>query len=240
VIVRSHVALVVDLDQHIAVAVLQHPADGLIHTAQDRLLVLESLVLAEVKQAQDDHHAELVGAVENLLQPAHVFRPEVAFGREGGVVPGLLLGVAFGAAALEVHRKGQQPVAPPLGHGCDELSRVAIGVPPARVRVGPSRPGLGIQVVKDALHQAGIEQQAFDPVALPRSPLIRRPAVDVERIGTNGDLGPSARLRGAGCEAENRPRSNAYGSEDNEVHATTSLHWGSAAARIRRGRLRVR
>ena len=76
----------------------------------------------------------------------HVVGPQRAVLGERRVVPGLVLRVALGAAALEIERDRKQPVPPPFGHRGDELARVALRVPRLRVRIGPSRrasPGSG-------------------------------------------------------------------------------------------------
>jgi hypothetical protein len=46
-------------------------------------------------------HAELVGALDDPAHPGRVVGPKPPVGLEGGVVPGLLAGVALRAAALE-------------------------------------------------------------------------------------------------------------------------------------------
>ena len=64
-------------------------------------LVAQALVLAEIETAQDHDHPELVGPLDDAAHPGGVVGPQTPVGLEGGVVPGLLAGVALRTAALE-------------------------------------------------------------------------------------------------------------------------------------------
>src|SRR5262249_13807006 len=102
---------------------------------------------------------------------------------------GLVLAVALWVAPLQVQREGEQAVLAPAGHGRQEFARVALGVPFFGVRVGPQAPRFRVEVVEDALHQPGVEEQALDPLAVPIAALVRGPAVDSEGVLDNRDLG---------------------------------------------------
>ena len=73
---RGDVALVVDFDQYVSIAVAHHPVDGVVDGFLHGFLVLHTLVLSEVENAEDDDHAEIVRLVEDALQAAHVFAAE--------------------------------------------------------------------------------------------------------------------------------------------------------------------
>ena len=105
VLVARHVALVVDLDHHVAPALLQHPAAGLLHRAAHRSLVAQPLVLAEVEDAQHHHHAELVGAPQDPAQSREMaagLRRQGAAGGERRIVPRLRVGARQSAPHLGV------------------------------------------------------------------------------------------------------------------------------------------
>jgi hypothetical protein len=104
-------------------------------------------------------------------------------------VPGLLLGIALRAAALEIDRKADYAVRQPSGHGSDKLVGIALGVPYARVGVGPALNGLWVAVVEDTLDHARVGEQAFDFVAVPVAALVGRVVVDMEGVGVDGDGG---------------------------------------------------
>ena len=74
----------------------------------------------------------------------------------------------------------EQPVPAPFRHGRQEFTGVAFGIPPAGVGVGPLLNRRWIQVVENALHHAGIQQQSLNPMSVPGAPSIRRLAVEVE------------------------------------------------------------
>ena len=82
----------------------------------------------------------------------------------------------------------QQPVTSPLGHGGDELARVAVGVPLAGVGIVPLRARLVVQVVEDPLHHPRVEQEPLDLLAVPGAALVRRLAVDMEGVADDGDV----------------------------------------------------
>ena len=191
-LVARHVALVVDLDDRVAVAAVEQPGHRVLDTAPDRRLVVQPLVLPEVEQADDRDHAELVHPVEDRLEPGHVGWPQVAVGGEGGVDPGLQPAVALRRPALQVQRQRQQPVPPVLGQHLDELARVALRLPGAGVRVSPAIARVRVEVIERRLDHARVEQQPLDPVAVPVPPPVGRLAVDPEVLAPNLD----ARLPG--------------------------------------------
>ena len=100
--------------------------------------------------------------------------------------------------------KHEQAVPAPLGHGGEELARVALRVPAAGVGVGPAADRLGVQVVEDALHQPGVEQQALDPLAVPGPACVGRLAVDKEGFAVDGDLGRPVSVGSGGGQATGR------------------------------------
>ena len=119
VLVARHVALVVDLDHHVAPALLQQPAAGLLHRAAHRGLVAQPLVLAEVEDAQHHHHAELVGAPQDPAQSPEMaagLLRQCAVGRERRIVPRLGVGARQSAPHLGVGvcnlPLGEQPPEP--------------------------------------------------------------------------------------------------------------------------------
>jgi hypothetical protein len=79
-VIVTHVALVVDLDQHVAISFCQNPVDGVVHAADHGRLVLQAFVLAKVVDPQDDRHSQRVRRVEYLFEPMHVVRPQAAVG----------------------------------------------------------------------------------------------------------------------------------------------------------------
>src|SRR5580704_6358594 len=85
------VAFVGYLDQDVPIALAAEPLDCAVNAGLDSLVVFQSLILPGVEQADDRHHAELVGAVQNALEPPHVVGPQRAVCSEGAVVPRLPL-----------------------------------------------------------------------------------------------------------------------------------------------------
>ena len=51
--------------------------------ADDGGFVRQPLVLAEIEAAENDHHAQLVGPVENAFEPAQAIRAQRAVGVDG-------------------------------------------------------------------------------------------------------------------------------------------------------------
>ena len=78
VVIRLHVALVVDLHQHVAVVALEQPVGGVGHGAAHRGLVLHLLVLPEVEVADDRHHSQRIGLVEDAGEAIHIRRPQIS------------------------------------------------------------------------------------------------------------------------------------------------------------------
>src|SRR5207244_8079575 len=65
------------------------------------------------------------------------------------------------------------------------------GVPAAGVGVSPAGTSSGVEVVEDALHHAGIEQQALDLMALPGPACVGGPAIDPEGVSPDGYFSPA-------------------------------------------------
>ena len=178
------------------------------------------MVLAEVEVADDGDHAELVGSVEDAFEAGHEVGKKGAIGGDGGGLPGLGFGVAFGAAALEIDGEGEDAVFAPEGHGGEELVHVAVGVPFFGVGIGPPGDGSGILVVEDALDHAGVHQEPFDLMAFVGAALVSGPAVDEELVGANFDFGfggGSRKEGGAGGEGE-KGASSEHENRDSIIH----------------------
>src|SRR5690606_12226183 len=178
----THVAFVVDLDQHMAVIAGEQPVEGVIYSLHNGGFIAQHFFLPEVEDAQNHGHAQFVGAVEDALQPAHVVVAQAAISIDSRVHPGLFLRVSLRTAALQIDGKGQQAMHPPFRHGCDKLAGVAFGIPYVGIGVSPQVTGCRVQVVEDALHHAAVEQQALDALAPPCSPGVSRLAVDEKTL----------------------------------------------------------
>ena len=53
------------LDEDVSVAVLEKPSDGIVHSSHDSGFIGQILVLPEIEQAENHHHPELVGLVQD-------------------------------------------------------------------------------------------------------------------------------------------------------------------------------
>jgi len=98
VIVGFHVALVVDLDQHILEPAFEQPVRRGIVRRNHRRLVLQSLILPEVEVADDDHHPKFIGPRDDAIEPFDKLGPQRAGLGEAGVIPRLIFGVTLRAA----------------------------------------------------------------------------------------------------------------------------------------------
>ncbi len=183
-VVPVQVNFVGDLHQHVPAAALQQPVRRVSSGAQDGLLVLQALILAEVEVAHNGGHAQLVRPVQDAAQAAHVVLPQAAVRPERGVMPGLFPAVGARVAPLQVDGEAEQPVLSPLWHGCDELRRVALRIPWA-VGVVPHGACLRVQVVEDPLHHARVRQQPFHPHSIEHATCMGEGPVDPEVIAVN-------------------------------------------------------
>src|SRR5207247_10990085 len=86
----------------------ENPFSGVIRGANDRCLIAQSLVLAEIEITEDNYHSKFVRTIDNAFEPLHVVRPQGAILRDGGIVPRL-----------------------------DKLTRVALCVPLASIWIRP-------------------------------------------------------------------------------------------------------
>ena len=69
----NHIALIVHLDDHVAVAAAPAPNPPCYpHRAADRFRAAQHLFLAKIEDAQDGDHAQLIGLVQDALQAGHV------------------------------------------------------------------------------------------------------------------------------------------------------------------------
>jgi hypothetical protein len=71
-VVIAHVALVINLDQHVAPAMVEQPAGSIVRGSHHCGFVLQSFILPKIEKTDDDDHAEVVGAVDDALQPGQV------------------------------------------------------------------------------------------------------------------------------------------------------------------------
>src|SRR5262245_45065766 len=107
-------------------------------------------------------------------------------------------------------------MATPFWHGRDELARIALRVPLARVRVSPARARLGIQVVEDRLHHSRVEQQPFDFLAVEAASFVGELAIDEELLAANRDFGAMRGRLGATWNRRNHR---------NEQYPEPKPHW---------------
>ena len=66
VVVALVVALVADLQENVAISLVEQPVCGVRDSVFQRIFILEALVLPKVEATDDGHHAELVSSIENL------------------------------------------------------------------------------------------------------------------------------------------------------------------------------
>src|SRR5262245_53802099 len=93
----------------------------------------------------------------------------------------------------------------PFQHGSNEFSGVPIWVPLAGVRVFPTIPSLGIEVVKDALCHSCVHQQTFDLHAAITAPFLSWAAIDEKLVGLNRNRrSRMAERRPPTCEQQGR------------------------------------
>src|SRR6266849_1571201 len=157
-VVTHIIAVVVDLDQHVAIAAIENPLRGVIRRANNRGLITQSLVLAEVEVTEDNYHPEFVCPIDDAFEPLHVIRAQGAILDDGRVVPRLVFRVALRRAALQIDCEREQAVVPPLRHRRDELARVALCVPLASIWIRPLRNRVRVQIIEDALEHARVEE----------------------------------------------------------------------------------
>src|ERR1019366_5528238 len=135
------VGLVVDLHQYVPAVQGFEELDAIYDCPPEVGIVScygHAPVLAEIEEADDDDHPVAVGSGNYVLEAFGVSGLEVAFGIEPTVIVGLSIIVGLsaeavitvgGSAALEIHGKGHQSGAAPLGQCGDELPGVALRVP---------------------------------------------------------------------------------------------------------------
>ena len=204
--VVGHVTLVVDFNQNVAVAMVEDPFRGVVHGANHSPFVLQSLVLSKVKVAENHRHSQLVGLVDDPLQPAQVVRAQGTVRFNGRVVPRLVLRVSLRGTALKIDREGEQAVPPPYRHGGDKFPGVALRVPLARVGIFPLARGQRIAVVEEALHHSRVEEQSLNLAPAPGAAGVSRFAVDVKFVTDDGDgaaaIGLCSGRRKSGADSE--------------------------------------
>src|SRR6185295_3181948 len=66
------VGLIGDFDQDVGVAFGEEPIGGVVGGFEHRLVGFEAVLLAEIEEADDGGHSQLVGFVENLFDAAQV------------------------------------------------------------------------------------------------------------------------------------------------------------------------
>ena len=84
-----NVAFIVDLDQHIPVALIENPSNRVIDSAQDSRLILQAVSLPEIENSQQDYHPQFVCPIQDTRQAGQICLAEFALLVQAGVVPGL-------------------------------------------------------------------------------------------------------------------------------------------------------
>src|SRR5215469_16990272 len=85
------VALIGHFNQDVSIALAPEPLNCTMNAGLDGIVVFEALILPRVEQPDDRHHTELIGAVQNAFESAHVVGSQRAVSSEGAVVPRLYL-----------------------------------------------------------------------------------------------------------------------------------------------------
>lgn len=204
--VAGMIGFVGDFDEEIGVAFGEEPVGGVVGGFLDGLIVGESILLAEVEEAEDGGHSQFISAVEDFFEALQVVCAQGAIGFEGGVVPGLFFAVALGAAALEVDGEGDQAGFAVEGEGGEEFGGVAVGVEILAVGVFPEMPGLGIAIVEGGLDKAGVEEEAFDLHSVVGAAGVGGFVVDEEGLAIDGDGGLAGRSGGSEGDREEKYR----------------------------------
>jgi hypothetical protein len=126
-----------------------------------------------------------------------IIRAKGAVGFEGGVVPGLVFGIALGRAALEVDGEGDQAGFAVEGEGGEKLVGVAVGVEILAVGIFPKGARRRIEVVEGGLHEAGIEEEAFDLDSVVGAAFVGGVVVDHEGGAGDGEGGEAFWIGGS-------------------------------------------
>src|ERR1041385_5240247 len=119
------------------VAFGKKPVGGIVGGFKDGIVGFEAILLPEIEKAEHRRHSQFVGFVENLFNTSHVVGAELAIVGEGGIVPGLLPGIALRTAALEVDGEGNEAGFAVEGKRGEELVGVAVGVEIPAVGIFP-------------------------------------------------------------------------------------------------------
>jgi hypothetical protein len=82
-VIVTHVAFVVHLDEDVAVTALMNPVGREVGGANNRGLVAQALVLAEVEVTQDHDHPEFVRAIQDAFEARHIIRAQGTIFLEG-------------------------------------------------------------------------------------------------------------------------------------------------------------
>ncbi len=188
-VVVTHVAFVVDFDEHVAITAVEQPVRCVVRRANHCRFIAQPFVLTEIEAAEDDGQAEFVRLVENAPKPIQIIRPQRTVRFNGGIVPRLFLRVTLRRPALQIDGEREQAVPAPFRHRGNELARVPFRVPFARVRVSPLVRGGRIAVVENSLDHPRVQQQPLDAVPAPDATGISWPAVDVKFVANDGDGG---------------------------------------------------
>ncbi|MGI8740758.1 MAG: hypothetical protein ACR2KU_14490 [Gammaproteobacteria bacterium] len=130
--------LVVDLDQDVAVALLQHPVGHVIGGAQHRVIADEPVFLVLIEILQDHHHAVPVGGANDLAGTVQPRRLQRTIRLECGYIPRVPgRTVLERIAALHAKRESVETF---VGVGIqrrDEFAGIALGVPLTRIGILP-------------------------------------------------------------------------------------------------------
>ena len=71
----GNIRLIVDLDQHICVALAKKPLGYVVGSAENRTLIGQMLILTVVEEAKDRHHSQFVRLIEYPREARQVVRP---------------------------------------------------------------------------------------------------------------------------------------------------------------------
>jgi hypothetical protein len=163
----EEIGFVRDLDEHVGVAPAEEKVRRGVGGPEDRPLVAQPVILAEVEERDDDDQAASRRCSDHAVEAAAPSRLERAVGAERRYDRTLVVAaerVLLGrAAALKAYRDGSKPGGGVSREHRVELARVPLGAPPPCVRIPPPDDGLGVLVVEHRLDHAAVQQHPFDP-----------------------------------------------------------------------------
>src|SRR5450759_3669520 len=132
------IGLVGDLDHDVLASCTFEELQSILNRSPDSFLALHLDGLLPVKHAYDHHHAQFNGAGQHTVDPVGIGRDDLALWCEAAVDIGVVdLRNIASTATLEIDGQPQYPVTAPLRQGSHELPHIALGVPDARIWIGP-------------------------------------------------------------------------------------------------------